>query len=70
MICTYCLVEEKSKDKVIYGIKAVNIEGDAVAIYKDVNLSRAKAENLVRRCNIGRLYSRHLLDVICDTIKA
>lgn len=68
MICTYSFVEEKKNERISYGIKAKNHEGQEISYFSDVFSNREEAEELVRLCNEGELRSCHLEDVILDAI--
>ncbi len=75
MVYKYALTENIAYDEdnnphSIYGIKAINSNGETIKAYSDVFFDREEAEQFVRRCNDGELSLIHLQDVVEDAVTA
>ena len=70
---TYQLNETIIKDTdgiiyTVYGIDAVDIDGNIVKSFKNIFFRRSKAIFLIDLCNEGKLSIKHLADVIEDEL--
>ncbi len=73
MYCTYKLNETIIKDEdgmtyTLYGIDALDTNGNIVKSVKNIFFQRSRATNLINLCNEGELALTHLADVIEDAL--
>lgn len=70
---TYCMRkdtihDEERKAYTVYGIDAVNSDGEVLVSVPDVFFDRQKAERFVSLCNDGNLSLIHLADAVEDAL--
>ena len=73
MVCTYRLTkdiirDEERKAYTVYGIEAVNSDGEILSGFSDVFFDRQKAERFVALCNNAGLSFLHLEDAVEDAL--
>ena len=73
MYCTYKLNETIIKDEdgmtyTLYGIDALDTNGNIVKSVKNIFFQRSRATNLINLCNEGELALTHLDDVIEEAL--
>ncbi len=62
------IYDEDGKPYIVYGIEAINPQGEVLSSFPDVFFDKQKAENFVKLCNDSSLDIIHLSDVVEDSI--
>lgn len=72
-VCTYrvnvnTVLDDIGSSRLVYGIEAVDANGNLLLAFRDVFFDKDKAEALANRCNSGDLSLSHFEDVINDAL--